>query len=213
MGAAVPKQFLDLCGIPILARTIEIFDKSPEIADIILAIPDGYEQYVRENILGPRNFGKCRSVVTGGRDRMASVYAGIRAASGDTEILIVHDGVRPFTSGREISRVIAGAGRYGACAPAVRLKETLKYCPDGDFAEATPDRDEFRLIQTPQAFRFEIIKEAYEYAVGNGLYASDDASVAEMIGVKTYLVDGNYDNIKITTVEDTIFAEAMVKKV
>jgi len=218
MGSVLPKQFLDLSGKPVLARTVGVFDASPDIDDIILVIPEGYEDTVRDGIVARRGFGKCREIVAGGGDRLRSVYEGIRRVRPGTEILVVHDGVRPFTTGPEIARVIAGAAKYGACAPGCRPKDTVKLVQadrraalaeeSAVFAESTPGRANIRLIQTPQAFRFDIIKSAYDYAVENGLNASDDAALAEMAGVRTRIIEGNYANIKITTEEDMVFAEA-----
>ncbi|MCL2352483.1 MAG: 2-C-methyl-D-erythritol 4-phosphate cytidylyltransferase [Firmicutes bacterium] len=217
MGGAVPKQFLDLCGRPVLAWTVGVFDASPAVDDVVLVVPGGYEDFARECIISRYGFKKCREVVPGGGGRSASVAEGIRRARPETGILVVHDGVRPFTGEREIEAVVGGAVRYGACAPAVRLKETLKLIranggATGDFAVSTPDRDSFRLIQTPQAFGFGLIKEAYGRAAESGLAAGDDSALAEALGVRTFLIEGNYANIKITTAEDMVFAEAWLKK-
>ena len=211
MGTEISKQFLPLCGKEILAHTVEKFEKAACIRDIILLTGGDALQDVRQMV---QEYGwkKIISVTEGGKERQDSVFLGLQQVPQDTEIVLIHDGVRPFVTEEILERSIAAAKETGGCVAGVPAKDTIKVCDAEGFAIATPDRSTLRQIQTPQTFRRKEILAAYEKAKADGFLGTDDASVAEHSGFPVRVIMGSYSNIKITTKEDLLIGAAFLKE-
>jgi len=211
MESEISKQFLKLGENPILYYTLNTFEKS--IADeIILVAAEGEEQYCRKEIVERYHLKKVVKIVTGGRERYHSVYNGLKAVR-QTDIVMIHDGARPFVSGDVIQKAAEHAIQYQACVVGVKVKDTIKVADADGYIASTPDRRRLWQVQTPQCFEYEGIVKAYKKALeGNGDSITDDAMVWEMYSeVPVRLVEGSYFNIKITTKEDMVFGEAILK--
>lgn len=211
MGTEISKQFLPLCGKEILAHTVEKFEKAACIRDIILVTGGDALQDVRQ-MAQEYGWKKIISVTEGGRERQDSVFLGLQQVPQDTEIVLIHDGVRPFVTEEILERSIAAAKETGGCVAGVPAKDTIKVCDAEGFAIATPDRSTLRQIQTPQTFRRKEILAAYEKAKADGFLGTDDASVAEHSGFAVRVIMGSYRNIKITTKEDLLIGAAFLKE-
>ena len=211
MGTEISKQFLPLCGKEILAHTVEKFEKAACIRDIILVTGGDALQDVRQMV---QEYGwkKIISVTEGGKERQDSVFLGLQQVPQDTEIVLIHDGVRPFVTEEILERSIAAAKETGGCVAGVPAKDTIKVCDAEGFAIATPNRSTLRQIQTPQTFRRKEILAAYEKAKADGFLGTDDASVAEHSGFPVRDIMGSYRNIKITTKEDLLIGAAFLKE-
>lgn len=199
MGGEIPKQYMDLAGRPVLAHTLAAFDHAPSIDALVIAAADA--AYVRERILIPYPVNKPVSFVQGGRERQDSVRNAIRYIK-NCEIVVIHDGVRPLITVEVIEQSIAAARLYGACAVGMPCKDTVKEADEKAFSLRTPDRSRMWTIQTPQAFQLGLLKTAHEKAVKDGYLGTDDSSLVERLGHPAKLIEGGYDNIKITTQED-----------
>lgn len=212
MGAAINKQYLLVSGQPILARTIGMFEAAAVIDQVYLVIPEAEIDYCKRELVGTGRFNKVRSIVPGGSERQHSVLNGLRAVSdADSEdIVLIHDGVRPFVTPEILERVAQAAQLHGAALVAVPAKDTIKMVDDGVVA-GTPARNRLWLAQTPQAFRYGLIREAHERAAAEGYLGTDDSSLVERMGKKVHVVMGDYRNIKITTPEDLVLAEAFLQ--
>lgn len=211
MGTEISKQFLPLGGKEILAHTVEKFERAKAIRDIVLVT--GAEAV--EDVKGmAREYGwkKVISVVSGGKERQDSVLCGLRAVSADTEIVLIHDGVRPFVTEEVLNRSIKTALKMGGCVAGVPAKDTIKVRNAAGIAVATPDRSTLWQIQTPQTFRRAVILKAYENAKKDGFIGTDDASLVEHSGYPVKVILGSYRNIKITTKEDLLIGEAFLKE-
>ena len=200
MGSALPKQFIDVKGKPILAYSLLTFENCPRINEIILTSPAGYEEITR-GTAEKYKISKVTKVITGGDTRQQSVYYALQAEDGGG-VVIIHDAARPFVTEDEILRVIDTAEISGAGAVGVPVTDTIKICDENGFAVQTLPRDTLWQVQTPQAFLSHIIKEAHKRARENGICVSDDTELADRIGRPTRIIMGNYANIKITTKED-----------
>lgn len=211
MGTEISKQFLPLGGKEILAHTVEKFEKAESIRDIILVTGEDSLQDVQE-MAQEYGWEKIRSVVAGGKERQDSVWNGLQEVSDDTEIVLIHDGVRPFVTEDILNGSIETALEMGGCVAGVPAKDTIKVCNGGNIAVETPDRSTLWQIQTPQTFRRERIIKAYEQAKTDGFVGTDDASLAEHSGYPVKVMMGSYRNIKITTKEDLLIGEAFLKE-
>lgn len=216
MGGTVPKQYLDLCGKPVLCRTLEAFEKSC-VDDIVLVCPAGDEEYVNRTIVP--GFTKVTGTVSGGSERFASCRNGVFAAmEGNPDFILIHDGVRALITPELIDRMIDELTHYPACCMAVPMTDTVRTVDADGMAVGTPNRSTLRRIQTPQGFKAGLIYEAYvkfdeELSCGTvsteGI--TDDAMLAERyMNEKIRIVEGSYENIKITTPGDMLFAEAVI---
>ena len=206
MGSGIPKQFMEIQGKPILARTIEAFEKNAFTDDIYVVVNrDHVERCIREYC----GVGKVRQIVPGGPERQDSVYAALSVIPGDVDYILIHDGARPFVTEEVINALIVSTANHGAAVTAVPVKDTVKEAEEAIFT-ATLDRDRLYSVQTPQGFQRELLKAAYEKAFAENFYGTDDAVLVEKMGEKVYLVKGDYHNIKITTKEDMIIGEAIL---
>jgi 2-C-methyl-D-erythritol 4-phosphate cytidylyltransferase len=210
MGGATAKQFLLLEGRPVLVRTVERFDSSPVVDEIVLVAPEAECDAVRD-LVAPYGFRKLRAVVAGGAERQDSVAEGLARVGAD--IVLVHDAVRPFASHGLIADVASEAVRSGAALAAVRVKETIKVSDGAGKVLATPERGSLWVAQTPQGFASALLREAFSQAAREGFLGTDDASLVERLGVAVTLVEGEYDNIKITTPEDLEWAARILARV
>ena len=211
MGTEVSKQFLPLCGKEILAHSVEKFEKAEKIRDIVLVTGEDSLQDVRE-MAQEYGWKKIVAVVAGGKERQDSVWNGLQAVSDDTDIVLIHDGVRPFVTEDILNHSIETAVEMGGCVAGVPAKDTIKVCNGENVAVATPDRSTLWQIQTPQTFQKDLIMQAYQKAKAEGFVGTDDASLAEYSGCPVKVIMGSYRNIKITTKEDLLIGEAFLKE-
>lgn len=211
MGTEISKQFLPLCGKEILAHTVEKFEKAEKIRDIILVTGEDSLQDVQD-MTQEYGWKKIRSIVAGGKERQDSVWNGLQEVSVDAEIVLIHDGVRPFVTEDILNLSMETAMEMGGCVAGVPAKDTIKVCNSENIAVDTPDRSTLWQIQTPQTFRRELIMKAYEQAKEDGFVGTDDASLAEYSGYLVKVIMGSYRNIKITTKEDLLIGEVFLKE-
>lgn len=209
MGAATSKQYIELNGKPILYYTLDKFKNNKFIDKIILVIPEDEIEYCKKEVLEKYNL-KVDELVFGGKERQDSVYNGLKKAEG-SDIVLIHDGARPFISEKIISEGIKYAKIYKAVAPGVMPKDTIKVKDENSFSIDTPIRSSLVAVQTPQVFDYKMICECHEKVKEQKIQVTDDTMVAELFGNKVYLYEGEYTNIKITTPEDLILAEYLVQ--
>lgn len=209
MNSNVSKQFLTIKGHPILYYTLNKFEKMKILNEIILVVPPADVKYTKEQIIKKYGFKKTR-IVEGGKERQDSVYNGLKALPKDADIVVIHDGVRPFIPVKIIENSIEAAAECDAVGVAVPVKDTIKVVDDKSIVKTTPDRKALWAIQTPQTFKYDVIMKAYEKAMEDGFYGTDDTVLVERMGLPVKIIEGSYENIKITTPEDIIFAEAFV---
>lgn len=212
MQAGINKQYLQIGGTPIVARTIALFQDAACVDDIYLITPEQEREYCRTEIVARFGFTKVRGIVPGGAERQHSVLNGLRAIDGTGEdaVILIHDGVRPFITPHILEHAVATARDHDGALVAVPAKDTVKVVTEGVVRE-TPPRETIWLAQTPQAFRYGIIRAAHEMADAEGFLGTDDASLVERMGREVHIVLGDYRNIKITTPEDLVLAEAFLK--
>lgn len=210
MGLSTNKVFLDIKGKPILYYSLKAFSQNKNIDEIILVT--GYDEinYCSREIVNKYNFHKVSAIVQGGMERQNSVLNGLKAVN-NGNIVLIHDGARPFVSDKIIEEGISNAGIYGACACGVTPKDTIKIRDAQSFSKGTPSRKFLFNVQTPQCFRYDIIFECHKRAEAEKIKATDDTSIVERYGYKVYLYDGSYNNIKITTPEDLIVGERIAE--
>lgn len=203
------KQFIELGGMPILARTLINLSDAPQIDRIILVTPPGEADYCRREIVNKYRIKKVSDIVEGGGTRQESVANGLGCVADDTGLVLIHDGVRPFVTTTMISDVIKAAGESGAAITAIGASDTVKTV-DGGYVQNTLKRDSIIFVQTPQCFSYNILQKALKRAVDDGFAGTDEASLVERLGVKVRVVDGSKTNIKITSPEDLKLAEAIL---
>ena len=212
MGNSRSKQYLLLGGVPILVHTLRTFERASVIDHIVLVVPENDIDYTRHSIVEQYQISKVKYVVAGGRQRQDSVRNGLDIVSDENEIIVIHDGVRPFISEELINVSVQKAFEEGAVTVGVAVKDTVKSVDRDGLIKETLKRDILWLTQTPQAFRREIIKRAYQRANEDNIYCTDDASLVERINIKVRMINGSYDNIKITTPEDLELGEYLLRK-
>lgn len=204
------KLLLPLAGAPVLAHTLRAFEKCAAVRDIVLVCR---EQDILPYTELARSYGvgKLRTVTRGGDSRTASVLAGLRAAPADAALVAVHDGARPLVSEAVITEAVCAAAEHGAAAPVVPVKDSIKRIADGTIAADVP-RDTLAAVQTPQVFRRELLLRALEDAAHSGRSFTDDCAAVEAMGQAVQATHGSYENIKITTPEDILVAQALLQK-
>jgi 2-C-methyl-D-erythritol 4-phosphate cytidylyltransferase len=210
MGAEINKQFLNIKDKPILYYTLKAFDCCSSIDEIILVTAKSEMEYCKSEIVEKYAIKKVSNIVEGGLERQHSVYKGLKACS-DCEIVLVHDGARPFVENRIIEEGISFAKKHGACTCGVEPKDTIKVKDEQGFSARTLNRASLFSIQTPQCFNYGLIVDSHSKAFKDNIKVTDDASVAEYCGHRVYLYEGSYNNIKITTPEDLIFGEKILE--
>lgn len=210
MGADRAKQFLALDGEPVLVHTLRRFDACPEIDSIVVVLPEGDVSGFLQ-IADKAKIRKLSRVVPGGAERQDSVARGLKTLNGKvTKIVVVHDGVRPFVTARQISDVVAKASEMGAAILGLPAVDTIKEV-DGEQIVRTMDRSRIVLAQTPQAFRYDVLRAAFDKCRREGWSVTDDASVVERSGHPVAVVSGSPYNIKITRPEDLELARFIRK--
>lgn len=204
----IDKVMAPLGGEPMILRTVRAFEDCEAVKEIVIV--------TREDLMGPiaelcSGFTKIRSVVQGGSSRQESVKLGLLAFSKEVRLAAVHDGARPLVSGELIDKVIRAAHSYGAAAPAIPVKDTIKVF-EGGFIAATPDRSTLRAVQTPQVMDRDLLLGALEKAEQEGTALTDDCSAVEHIGMRVRLVEGEERNLKVTTPLDLKIAELLLEE-
>ena len=204
------KTFMELGSVPVLVRTLQAFDKSEHVDEIIVVTRvDRIEDTA--TICHGYGISKLKMVIGGGATRMESALAGVSACAKDAKLIAIHDGARPFVTQDLISRTVYAAEKYISAVPVIPSTDTLKIVDENGVVTGTPDRSKVFRVQTPQIFHAEMIKGALTKAATEHLSITDDCSAMDMMGVKTHVVEGDPDNIKLTTPNDIIVAEAILR--
>ncbi|WP_223703260.1 2-C-methyl-D-erythritol 4-phosphate cytidylyltransferase [Sutcliffiella deserti] len=209
MKAGKNKQFIELAGKPVIVHTLTVFENDPLCEQIKLVINEK-ERMVFESLLAKYPISKIEEMILGGKERQDSVYNGLRAVK-DSEIVLVHDGARPFIAQSVIHRLVDRAKREGAAIVGVPVKDTIKRVSN-NMVEETVERASLWVIQTPQAFQYDILMQAHHQAKKEEYMGTDEASLVERLNVPVYIVEGDYENIKLTTPEDLLIANAILEK-
>lgn len=207
------KQFMMIGDMPVLSRTISAFENSQNVSEIVVVVNEEDVSFCEENIVNAYNFRKVTKVVAGGKERQYSVYNGISNTNSSANIVLIHDGARPFITEDVIRNTIDGAIEHSSAVCAVKVKDTIKVASSEGIITKTLERDSLWSIQTPQAFKRNVILAAHEKAQNDNFLGTDDAVLVEQLGIATKIVLGNYLNIKITTQEDLLFAQAIINRV
>ena len=212
MGTKVQKQYLEIEGKPVLYYSLHAFEQSPIIDEIVLVVGENQKEYCEKEIISKYQLSKVKRIVQGGAERYHSVWNGLQEVT--EGYVFIHDGARPFVTEEIIVRVYEEVVRSKACVVGMPVKDTIKIADLEGYADSTPDRSLLWMIQTPQVFETKLVKEAYEKLMEQKeIRVTDDAMVVEqMLRAKVKLVQGSYENIKITTPEDLQIAALFVRK-
>ena len=212
MGTKIHKQYLEICGRPVLYYAVNAFEQSEIIDNIILVTGAEEIDYCKNEIVDKYNLTKVSNIICGGNERYNSVYNGLKCVDHDGFVFI-HDGARPFVDKESIERAYNTVREENACIVAMPVKDTIKISDKTGHVASTPDRSTVWMVQTPQVFRMALIKEAYTKVMETDCKGvTDDAMVVEqMTGHPVKFVEGSYMNIKITTPEDLAIGELFVK--
>ncbi|MCK9362356.1 MAG: 2-C-methyl-D-erythritol 4-phosphate cytidylyltransferase [Syntrophales bacterium] len=211
MGGSISKQYLLLSGKPVLVRALQPFQDSPLIDEIMLAVPEEDVVQVRENIVERYFLSKLNRVVAGGKERQDSIRNALACIADETEIIVIHDGVRPLVTTELIEMAIERAGKLGAVATGIGIRDTVKRVDKTGKIEETVLRDGLWLTQTPQAFKRDILLAAYRVAEETGFYGTDDASLVEKAGIPVWMIPGDRENLKVTTQEDMMICARILQ--
>lgn len=213
MGSTVQKQYIELQGRTIVYYSLETFQQSHLIDQIIMVVGKGQEEYCRKEIVEKYGLSKVRHVVEGGAERYHSVHNGLKKVEHDGYVFI-HDGARPFVTEAMIENAYRAVCEYPACVVGMPVKDTIKIADENGFTATTPNRSFVWQVQTPQVFFAPLIRDAYDKIISSGITnITDDTMVVETVcNMKSRLVEGSYENIKITTPEDLEIAEVFLKR-
>jgi 2-C-methyl-D-erythritol 4-phosphate cytidylyltransferase len=212
MGKAKAKQFLQLGDKPLLAHTLLAFQLAPEIDEIIPVLSEEDMEGCLRDVIEKYRITKVKTLVVGGKERHDSVFHGLQKSEKDTAVVLVHDGVRPFVT-PDMIREVVGLVKKGECiAVGVPIKDTIKEVDEKKIVLHTLERGRLWAIQTPQAFPIEILRRAYKESLSQKSFGTDDATLVERAGGKVRVIMGSYENIKITTPEDLVLAEEILKR-
>jgi 2-C-methyl-D-erythritol 4-phosphate cytidylyltransferase len=212
MSDPTPKAFLTLGGYPLFYHPIKTFTAMEAVAGCILVVPAGEEERATKSCEQSYSELKIKKVICGGVRRQDSVRCGMDCLDQDTEIVLIHDAARPFCSPDLIQRIITAAQNTGAAVPGIPIADTLKRADENNMVTATVDRRSLSAIQTPQGFRYSLLKEAYQNAWEKNLTATDDAGLIEHLQQPIKVVEGERNNFKITKPYDLELAEVLLKK-
>jgi len=210
MGGSVPKQFLSLGGEPLVVHSLRILQAASRVAEIILAVPSADLDYATNDLVKQYGLSKVAKVIAGGLERQDSVRHALGHVTEETDIVLVHDAVRPFVTVHMVNEVIAMADEHGAAIIALPMRDTVKQVDSNHVIQRTVDRRPLWLAQTPQAFRRPWLQEAHRKAHADGIHATDDAYLVEWIGHSVMVVEGSGENIKVTRPEDMVIGEAIL---
>ena len=208
IGGSIPKQFIEFKGEPLLHHTLMVFSSCELVDYVILVMPQADADAEGKDWLS--KYKIVRKIVVGGEQRQDSVYNGFNSLEELTEIVVVHDGVRPFTTPQMIVSTVEEARKYGAAITAIPVSDTIKKVADG-FVEKTITRDGLWRIQTPQAFKYDLLKEAFQKAQRDSYYGTDEGSLVEYLGKPVRIVSGSELNMKITHKEDLIIGKSLLE--
>jgi 2-C-methyl-D-erythritol 4-phosphate cytidylyltransferase len=212
MGKAVAKQFLPLGDKPMLAHTLLVFQRASEIDEIIpILSQEDMEMCLRE-VIEQYHITKVKTLVVGGKERQDSVANGLQKLEKDASIVMIHDGVRPFVTNEMIRESVERAKKGESVVVGVPIKDTIKEVDDKKIVRNTLERSRLWAVQTPQTFSVKVLKRAYEESYKHKISATDDATLVERMGGTVHVIMGSYDNIKITTPEDLILAEEILRR-
>lgn len=221
MQARTKKQFMEVDGVPLLWYSLQVFQSCLVVDEVILVASEEDLDHCRLDIVAHYGFSKVKQVVEGGKERYHSVFAGLSAVTPDTSYVLIHDSARPFVTEEIIRRSLEDVQKYGASIVAMPVKDTIKICDKEQMVTQTPDRTHTWLMQTPQVFSYSLVKKAYEKLmesektlIQKGIHITDDAMVVETFfpAQKIHLVEGSYENFKVTTPEDLLFAQVYGKR-
>lgn len=201
MNMGINKQFIKLEGKEIIAYTIEKFYNNSNIEDIVVVVKEDESEFFKKEILDKYNFKNVK-IAYGGKERQDSVYNGLKLLDEKCDVVSIHDGARPFVSDKIIDKSIEEAKEHKAIVVGVPVKDTIKVIDNDKNIVDTPNRSVLWAVQTPQTFDYNILIDAYKDAFKNKFYGTDDAMLVERIGYKVKMLEGSYNNIKITTQED-----------
>lgn len=210
MKGPTRKQYLELSGQPVLSYSLIIFDACTLIEEIFLVVPKKDIDDCQNEIISMLDLKKRVHLIPGGVHRQDSVYNGLLSLEKKSDIVVIHDGVRPFIRSEDLTACILCAKNVGACVLGMPASDTLKQVDESQLIEKTLDRKKIWLTQTPQAFKYDLILKAHEAARRDGVIATDDASLVERLGKKVKIIKGNKYNIKITVREDLAVAHALI---
>ena len=211
MGREEGKAFAPLLGKPLAAWTLSVFESSPEVQEIIFVVPPGQENVYQKKILFPYNISKAK-IVSGGAERQDSLWKGFRKIHIPCNIVVIHDGARPLLDQETLKKALDAAEHDGASVVAVPVKDTIKIGDEKKMVIKTLDRNVLWAAQTPQAYQYPIIKAALEKAKKDAFYGTDDSSLVERINLPVRIIPGSYENIKVTTPDDVIFGEIILRR-
>ncbi|HPT68542.1 MAG TPA: 2-C-methyl-D-erythritol 4-phosphate cytidylyltransferase [Syntrophomonas sp.] len=212
MGTKTNKQFIMLNNKPVIAYSLDFFEKQDSVDEIVVVTSAKELEYCRHEIIEKNKYQKVSAVLVGGQQRQDSVWAALQCLAPDTDFVAVHDGARPLLSADVLSRLLAEAEEWGAAIPGVPSRDTIKMVNRDSFVRQTLDRNVIYSIQTPQVFKFKELFTAYKYADEEGFYATDDAALFEKYIGQVKVVEGDYDNIKITTPLDLIIVQNLLTR-
>ena len=210
IGASVPKQFLEIQGKSLLHHTLTVFASCKLIDYVVLVMPQADVDEMGEDWLN--KYDIVREVVVGGEQRQDSVYNGFNSLEEGTDIVVVHDGVRPFTTPQMIIATVEAAQQHGAAITAIPVSDTVKQAADG-FVKQTVSRDGLWRVQTPQAFQCRLLQQAFKKAKKDSYYGTDEGSLIEYLGERVRIVPGSELNIKITRKEDLVLGESLLSRI
>ena len=210
MAKGINKAFILLNNRPILAHTLDVFEACAGINDIIVVVGADDIQQTR-TIINTYGYRKIKEVVPGGAERQHSIANALKEIPVNTQLVLIHDGARPLVTQKLVMEVLLASNETGAAIVAVPVKDTIKIGNKEGFVLETPDRTNLWAVQTPQVFKRDIIEEAYRQAEQAAVVATDDAGLVERIGVKVRLIMGDYNNLKVTTPEDLVVAETIIR--
>lgn len=218
MKSDIPKQYMDIDGYPVIYYSLKAFEES-DVRSIVLVTGNDDVDYCRKEIVQKYNFKKVKAIVPGGNERYDSVYEGLKAAAG-ADYVMIHDGARPMITQDIIKRTISMTKEYRACVVGMPVKDTIRIIDENAFSKETPDRKTLWMMQTPQSFSYELLYRSYQTlykdinSANDVPQITDDAMVVEYgSGVKARIIEGSYENIKITTPEDISIAKTFLKKI
>jgi 2-C-methyl-D-erythritol 4-phosphate cytidylyltransferase len=211
MGGAVAKPYLHLGGREILAHTLEVFEHCAVVDEIWLVVAAEQRDHCQRAIVERYGFHKVRGLVVGGAERQESVWRGLQQMAPAVDLVVVHDGVRPFVTAALVCQTLCSAAQYGAAIAAVPLTDTLKRVSAAGRVETTLPREHLWRIQTPQAFRRDLLQTAFQHAWRHGLVVTDEAGLLEAMGYPVYVVPGAEYNVKMTTPDDLRLGETLLR--
>ena len=212
MGSTVKKPYLLLAGRPILYHALKAFDRAPSVDRIILAVAPGEEACCETDVVRKFSFNKNITVIAGGEVRQESVRRLLEQVPKETPLVLIHDGARPLITVDLIERALKETEKWQATVAAVPVKDTIQATDEAGFVQETLPRNLLWSIQTPQTFELQLIREAHQKALKDGFIGTDEGSLVTRLGRPVKIIMGAYDNIKVTTPEDLIIAEALLKK-